>query len=157
MDANEPDDAGNDFTSSNKDQEFESLEFDFSSDAAVAKETNDLDFNVLDNGGKNQQDADFSPDRLLDFNDDLSSDFDFDFDFESDLPLSTSGQSSRQHDEFGVSDLTDMDELETKLDLAKAYVDMGDADAAKDIAREVLEKGSAEQKKIAQALLDELD
>jgi len=155
MDANEPDDAGNDFTSSNKDQEFESFEFDFSSDAAVAKETNDLDFNVLDNGGKNQQDTDFSADRLLDFNDDLSSDFDFDFD--SDLPLSTSGQSSSQHDEFGVSDLTDMDELETKLDLAKAYVDMGDADAAKDIAKEVLEKGSAEQKKIAQALLDELD
>ena len=50
-----------------------------------------------------------------------------------------------------------MDELETKLDLAKAYVDMGDADAAKDIAKEVLEQGTVEQKKIAKALLDELD
>jgi len=55
-----------------------------------------------------------------------------------------------------VSDLTDMDELETKLDLAKAYIDMGDADAAVDIAKEVLEKGSTEQKKAAQEVLDQL-
>jgi pilus assembly protein FimV len=41
--------------------------------------------------------------------------------------------------------------------LAKAYVDMGDADAAKDIAKEVLDQGTVEQKKAAQALLDELD
>ncbi len=155
MGANDSDEAGNDFSAPNKTQEFESLEFDFSSDAAVAKETDDLDFSALDNGDKSHQDADFSADSSLDFNDDLGSDFDFNFDL--DLPTSTSGQDSGQQDEFGVSDLTDMDELETKLDLAKAYVDMGDADAAKDIAREVLEQGSAEQKKIAQALLDELD
>ncbi len=68
-----------------------------------------------------------------------------------------SGQNFDQYKEFGVSDLTDMDELETKLDLAKAYVDMGDADAAKDIAKEVLEQGTVEQKKTAKALLDELN
>ena len=55
-----------------------------------------------------------------------------------------------------VSDLTDMDELETKLDLAKAYIDMGDADSAKEIIEQVLEKGSAKQKKTAQELLDDL-
>jgi len=49
-----------------------------------------------------------------------------------------------------------MDELETKLDLVKAYIDMSDADAAKDLACEVLGKGTAEQKKIAQALLNDL-
>ena len=80
---------------------------------------------------------------------------DFDFNFDLDLPLASG--SSKQYDEFGVSDLTDMDELETKLDLAKAYIDMGDADAAKDIAKEVLEQGTIEQKKTAQALLDELN
>ena len=58
--------------------------------------------------------------------------------------------------DLGVSDLTDMDEFETKIDLARAYIDMGDADAAKDIAEEVLEKGDAEQKEAAQAILDEL-
>ncbi len=108
----------------------------------------DLTILILDelgNGDKNHQNADFSADNALNFNDDLSSDFDFDFDL--DLPPTTSGQGSSQHDEFGVSDLTDMDELETKLDLAKAYVDMGDADAAKDIAREVLEQGYGRAKK----------
>ena len=50
-----------------------------------------------------------------------------------------------------------MDEFETKIDLAKAYVDMGDAEAAKSIAEEVLNKGSKEQKAAAQAILDQLD
>ena len=49
-----------------------------------------------------------------------------------------------------------MDELETKIDLAKAYVDMGDSDAAKNIAEEVLEKGNEEQKKAAQDIIDQL-
>ncbi|WP_158307447.1 FimV/HubP family polar landmark protein [Methylomonas methanica] len=77
--------------------------------------------------------------------------FDFNFDFEA------PGSSSLGDDiDFGVSDLTDMDEFETKIDLAKAYIDMGDAEAAKSIATEVLEKGSPEQKQAAQVLLDEL-
>jgi len=168
MGADESDEAENDFTGTsilsnrpsdkpvaNNELEFESLDFDFSSNGDKTKRSDDLDFDELGNGDKNYQGADFSADNALNFNDGLSSDFDFDFDL--DLPPTTSGQGSSQHDAFGVSDLTDMDELETKLDLAKAYVDMGDADAAKDIAREVLEQGSAEQKKIAQALLDELD
>ena len=56
----------------------------------------------------------------------------------------------------GVSDLTDMDELETKLDLARAYRDMGDNDSAKDIVAEVIEKGNATQKKQAQVLFGDL-
>ncbi|WP_204369205.1 FimV/HubP family polar landmark protein [Methylocucumis oryzae] len=46
--------------------------------------------------------------------------------------------------------------METKLDLAIAYIDMGDSDAAKEIALEVLKKGTAEQQMVAQALLDGL-
>lgn len=107
------------------------------------------DFAGLENSNKKSQDVEFSSDESLDFSDD------FDFNFDLDLPLTASEQSN-QNDEFGVSDLTDMDELETKLDLAKAYVDMGDAAAAKDIAKEVLDQGTVEQKKAAQALLDEL-
>jgi len=85
----------------------------------------------------------------------FDSDFDFDFDFDS----STFGSSSSSSDAdngFDIADLGDMDELETKLDLAKAYVDMGDISAAKDIANEILSKGSAEQKKSAQLLLNEI-
>ena len=55
-----------------------------------------------------------------------------------------------------VFDLTDRDEMETKLDLIKAYIDMNDAETAKKLACEVLEKGSIEQQKVAQALVDEL-
>jgi len=69
----------------------------------------------------------------------------------------TSSAIDAQHDlDDGVSDLTDMDELETKIDLAKAYIDMGDSDAAKSIAEEVLEKGNEEQKKAAQDIIDQL-
>ena len=78
-------------------------------------------------------------------------DFDFDFD-EPTVPTSTPVTEL----DAGVSDLTDMDELETKLDLAKAYIDMGDADAAKDIAEEVLSKGSEAQKVSAREVLDQL-
>ncbi|MFI3186900.1 MAG: FimV/HubP family polar landmark protein [Methylococcaceae bacterium] len=138
----------------NKEQEFESYEFDFSVPPAEKTGIDDLDFSALENVDNTHQDSDFSADRSLDLNDDLDGDFDFNFDL--DFPVTDSGQGSGQHDEFSVSDLTDMDELETKLDLAKAYVDMGDADAAKDLAREVLEQGTAEQQKVAQALLDEL-
>ena len=137
----------------NKKQAFESYEFDFSPN----HESDGLDFSALESGDKSSKNVDFDADRILDFNDDLEGVGGFDFDFDLDLPLTTKGKDSNQYDAFGVSDLTDMDELETKLDLAKAYIDMGDADAAKDVAREVLERGTAEQKKTAQGLLDELD
>ena len=79
----------------------------------------------------------------------------FDFNFDFDTPVVESKKEDEEFD-LSVSDLTDMDEFETKIDLAKAYMDMGDADAAKSIAEEVLSKGSKEQKVAAQALLDEL-
>ncbi|MCX7103225.1 MAG: hypothetical protein NTX38_17525 [Methylobacter sp.] len=95
----------------------------------------------MENVDKTAEAVDFSGDKSLDMGDD----FNFDFDM-----------SKISSNAFGVSDLTDMDELETKLDLAKAYVDMGDSVAAIDLAREVLEQGTDDQKKAAQALLDEL-
>jgi len=78
---------------------------------------------------------------------------DFDFNFDFDTPIKSGDD---EEIELGVSDLTDMDEFETKIDLAKAYIDMGDEAAAMSIAEEVLEKGNSEQKQAAQALLDEL-
>ncbi|TAK61610.1 FimV/HubP family polar landmark protein, partial [Methylobacter sp.] len=142
----------------NKAQEFETHEFNFNSGNTETKEADNLDFSSVLDDEKNSQHVDFSADNSLDFNDNSVGDFDFDLDFDldQDAPSTTSVQNT-DHASFGVSDLTDMDELETKLDLAKAYIDMGDANAAKDIAREVLEQGTVEQKKIAQALLDELD
>jgi len=79
------------------------------------------------------------------------------FDFYFDKPISgLNGEDFGQQGGIEVFDLTNTDELEIKLDLAKAYIDMSDTNAAKDMACEVLEKGSAEQKKVAQALLNNL-
>jgi len=98
----------------------------------------DFDLNSLD------LDAPIFKDSKND-NDDIES-FDFDFD-----------TTPEKDADSGVSDLTDMDEMETKIDLAKAYIDMGDYDAAKTIAQEALDKGNDEQKKAAKDILDLLD
>jgi pilus assembly protein FimV len=52
--------------------------------------------------------------------------------------------------------LTGTDEAATKLDLARAYVEMGDVDGARDILEEVALEGSDEQKAEAQDLLKNL-
>ena len=49
-----------------------------------------------------------------------------------------------------------MTEVGTKLDLARAYVDMGDPDGARSILNEVLEEGSDSQQQEARQLLAEL-
>jgi pilus assembly protein FimV len=49
-----------------------------------------------------------------------------------------------------------MTEVGTKLDLARAYVDMGDPAGARSILDEVLDEGDEGQKQQAQALLDSL-
>jgi len=46
-----------------------------------------------------------------------------------------------------------MSEVGTKLDLARAYVDMGDPEGARSILEEVLKEGSAVQRKEAERLL----
>ena len=48
------------------------------------------------------------------------------------------------------------DEVATKLDLARAYVDMGDADGARDILEEVIVEGNEDQKTEATDLLNGL-
>jgi pilus assembly protein FimV len=61
-------------------------------------------------------------------------------------------------EELAVPDLepVTLSEVGTKLDLARAYVDMGDPDGARNILSEVLSEGSASQKQEAQRLLESL-
>jgi len=49
-----------------------------------------------------------------------------------------------------------MSEVGTKLDLARAYMDMGDPDGARSILTEVLQEGSDSQRNEAQRLLDSI-
>ncbi len=48
-------------------------------------------------------------------------------------------------------------DVQTKFDLAKAYQEMGDKDGAREILKEVLQEGDAEQKSAAQTVLASLD
>jgi pilus assembly protein FimV len=64
--------------------------------------------------------------------------------------------------EFGPSASTaslslDDSSLATKLDLAKAYLDMGDADGARTMLDEVLQQGNESQRREAEALVAKLE
>lgn len=52
--------------------------------------------------------------------------------------------------------LSGADEVATKLDLAQAYIDMGDNDGARDILNEVMSEGDAGQKSEAKEMLSRL-
>jgi pilus assembly protein FimV len=68
----------------------------------------------------------------------------------------TGGNASGEGD-IDLSDLDDVDEVSTKLDLARAYLDMGDSEGTRSILEEVVAEGNAEQKAEAEALLAEIN
>lgn len=59
-------------------------------------------------------------------------------------------------EDAGEGLLDTSDEVSTKLDLARAYIDMGDPDGARSILEEVLEEGSDSQKSEAEGLFAKL-
>jgi pilus assembly protein FimV len=56
----------------------------------------------------------------------------------------------------GDGELADMDEVSTKLDLARAYIDMGDPDGAKNILDEVMDEGNDDQKDEARGIMAQM-
>ncbi len=115
-----------------------SLDFDLNTDAsstvtkAASDDDGDLDFDLGDVDEVASKDVSADADETGDdLEDDLGDELD--------------------DDAFG-----DVDEIGTKLDLAKAYVDMGDGDGAKSILDEVMEEGDEDQKKQAGELLAQL-
>lgn len=83
------------------------------------------------------------PDNTIDF--DLDS-------FSSDTASETSEDAAVSED----GKLTNLDEISTKLDLARAYIDMGDPEGARNILSEVIEEGNDEQKDEANGILERL-
>jgi pilus assembly protein FimV len=74
--------------------------------------------------------------------DDIGLDGDFNFDLDDD-----------DLDDFaGAED----DDMGTRIELAKAYVELGDEDGAKEILNEVIAQGTDEQKAEAQSLFQSL-
>jgi pilus assembly protein FimV len=126
----------------------ESIDFDISpTDTLVKNDKKEMSSDA------EIEEYEFSFEDPKDLNEEDEHDVDDSFEFNFDLPMD---KSNDEQEGLGVSDLTDMDELETKLDLARAYIDMGDEDSAKDIVKEVLKRGTAEQQKVAQLLMIDL-
>lgn len=156
-DSEKPTTAGTDVTT-----DLESFDFNFDTEPALAKEQqSDLPHNL--ESELKLETFDFSDFDSLTSNTtqttekslsagEANDEFNFNFDFDTPV-ISESNDNAL---DLGVSDLTDMDEFETKIDLAKAYIDMGDTEAARSIAEDVLANGSKQQQQAAQALLDEL-
>jgi len=67
----------------------------------------------------------------------------------------TEDDAAEEEDDFPL--LSDSDEAATKLDLARAYIDMGDEAGAREILGEVLDEGTETQRQEAQSLLDRLE
>jgi pilus assembly protein FimV len=77
------------------------------------------------------------------------------------LSQSLGEPSFTEEDAFASADdeldfLSGTDEVATKLDLAQAYIDMGDNDGARDILNEVVTEGDAGQKSEAKEMLSRL-
>ncbi len=81
-----------------------------------------------------------------------------DLDVGTDAKTPTMKTEQLQPEDLALPDLepVTLSEVGTKLDLARAYVDMGDPDGARNILEEVLTEGSVSQKQEAQRLLDSL-
>ncbi|WP_300726628.1 FimV/HubP family polar landmark protein [Pseudomonas sp.] len=71
-----------------------------------------------------------------------------------DMPFTDAPLAVDDEPEFDF--LSGADEAATKLDLAQAYIDMGDSDGARDILNEVLNEGSEQQQGEAQEMLARL-
>ncbi len=67
------------------------------------------------------------------------------------------GDDSEDDSLDGLNLLEGADEVETKLDLARAYLDMEDFDGAKDILQEILKEGSDAQQAEANSLLGSIN
>lgn len=76
-----------------------------------------------------------------------------DFEFNAET-LDLEDAEEAQSMDSGLSVMTE--EYETKLDLARAYIDMGDEDAAKSIIDEVMKQGEDSQKNEAKEILKKL-
>src|SRR5688572_6534548 len=76
------------------------------------------------------------------------------------LDLEIGNDAAGDDDPTGTSeqalDPQTMTEVGTKLDLARAYIDMGDPEGARSILQEVLDEGDSNQRREAQGLIDVL-
>jgi pilus assembly protein FimV len=76
-----------------------------------------------------------------------------DADLEYDLTVDAA---DADEEDGGEGELSTSDEAATKLDLARAYIEMGDPEGARSILQEVLEEGNDSQKSEAEGLMSQI-
>ncbi|MEM8982009.1 MAG: FimV/HubP family polar landmark protein [Pseudomonadota bacterium] len=104
----------------------------------------------LESPHQNDLEQDVMAESLAD--DPLDLDVGLDSSNDDDAPTATRAESLD-----GEPDNRTMTEVGTKLDLARAYIDMGDPEGARSILREVADEGSSAQQQEARKLLDDLN
>ncbi len=118
-------------------------------DLSDEAESLDMDFDELDSEPETETETEV---------DDIETEADSDnTDVDSETSALSEDVSDAMDDDFDLSSLDDVDEISTKLDLARAYLDMGDHEGTRGILNEVIAEGSDEQKQEAQELLEQLD
>ena len=144
-----------------------SLESEFSADELQAQLDELSDLSVLDSGlgesSESQQTSEPAAPLGLDLEDVAEVSDDLNTPLELDTAFETAELDS-QSDETLDLDLGEAmsdseigeDDVATKLDLARAYVEMGDEEGARSILEEVLAEGNAEQKSDAEKLIADL-
>ncbi len=130
----------------------------------IAVEDDDEDISIIDFGG----DDFVEPTDVVESVDDESVALDVDMDDGEEVKTGTfapgdfeeptaATESVADIDDIGDLMLPDdVDEVSTKLDLARAFIDMGDTEGARGSLEEVIAEGNEEQKTEAKALLDQI-
>lgn len=140
--------------------EDEGLDFDMDFSYSADSEIDEPDSTAFDSAA-GEQDAD---EPTMEFDMDSvepdvvkHKDEGLEFDLEDfDIETVDNATGSAEEEVQGDGELTDLDEVSTKLDLARAYIDMGDPDGARSILDEVMEEGSDTQKEEARGILSQI-
>ncbi|MDT8428168.1 MAG: FimV/HubP family polar landmark protein [Pseudomonadales bacterium] len=136
-----------------QEDDFEKIDFDFSIDdddetvAPAQAETAETESDVTESAPENAeqgagQDSEFD---------------DLEFTLADNVSEQGADQDEEDEDEDSVDFLSETEEAATKLDLARAYIDMGDNEGAREILAEVLKEGTEAQVHEAQELIDRID
>jgi pilus assembly protein FimV len=141
------------------------LDSDFSAEELQAQLDELSDLSVLDSGeGKAEEGKSAEPSGSLGLveadtgfvEDELDQPLNLDTAFDEEEPERQSADVIELKDAAATSGAGDEDDVTTKLDLARAYVEMGDEDGARSILEEVVAEGNDSQRGDAKRLLTKI-
>ncbi len=127
----------------------EGLDFSLGDDSAASSADDSMEFSLDDAG-----DEPTATDIKLDMDEPASAELDFDL--QEDSADAGMDMNLDAGDALDLEMPSGGDEVGTKLDLARAYIDMGDPDGARSILDEVMEEGNDNQKQEAEQLMAQI-